>query len=308
MKIAILGDVHYAENVTSRLDLFYQTVLDKLDEVFSKFDVAVCVGDLMNAPTTSMESGLALFSRLSNYKRQGKRFITILGNHDVYNDREDTIGRTFVGLLEKYGVIEVLKPHEPIEIDNLLFHSLYIDNDKAREEIKNFPKKLDKNNIIISHNYFECEYDGLNRNDFDGLDVKIFFGHEHKPLKHFDRFYRCGALTRTTANDYNTCRMPYYYVIDSMTSDVEAETVDCAKNPEDVYRKDKLERQNLAVKHFEESVHDTTLMTMEKVLDNYSGSINSETTIKQALLELQAPEYALARIKSKYVMLGEKFE
>lgn len=303
--IAIVGDVHINPSVSSRKDNYFDTCLQKIEEIASKNKNVIFLGDVFNSPTLPYNYFVDVYSLLNKLKANGTRFYSILGNHDVFNEREDSLLKTSLGLCYVTGVIELILPDKPITINGYNFHTSYVSLKKAKEHLIN--KKFNADDILLLHHYFEDQYDGLNYNDLCNLGCnKIFFGHEHsafeKGRKIYNEFtaYRCGSLLRNSSIEYNLKRQIFYYVIDN--NEVKCCSVECMKPAEEVFTYEAFNQENLHKKQFLNNIND--------VIGRYTNNISTKSifNIKTILDEINTPIDSINYIKSKYELIGERFD
>ncbi|MGI2328226.1 metallophosphoesterase family protein [Planococcus sp. YIM B11945] len=83
MKIAVIGDLHYPalndgiEHIAEAREAFYETFMERFFSVPA--DLYVSIGDLTNYGKAEELEGI-----YSIIRKHGKRFVHVLGNHDVY--------------------------------------------------------------------------------------------------------------------------------------------------------------------------------------------------------------------------------
>ena len=112
MDIAFAGDTHLVETTPrSRKDVFYQSVLKKMEYVIFNNDVTIFLGDLFHKPATSNVVMSGLMDLLIRAEQAGKRVYTIIGNHDVpmASVEEENLSKTSLNILFKTGLIKELK-------------------------------------------------------------------------------------------------------------------------------------------------------------------------------------------------------
>lgn len=308
MRIAVVGDPHFDLAVRSRRDDYLQTCLTKLDEIANNADIIVFLGDFFNTPVVRISVLLPLMQQLQRYRNVGKFVITIPGNHDLYNEREESLDTTSLGILKTTQLVTVLDYNRPNIFADYNFYSAPVNLIKAKEFLKNFPGNLnrDRKNILLLHLYYEDKYEGLCANDIKDLGFDyVFFGHEHSPfgmkMAGQTPVYRLGAMTRNSANEYNLKRMPSYIIINE-EGEIEAHTLDCVKSGEEVFTEEAFTQQNLKKKQFIENIH--------SVISRYQAGANTTDerfSIVGTLKELDAPENVVEHIRKKYDSLGLTF-
>lgn len=303
-KIAIVGDVHIASNVSSRVDDYFNTCLNKIKEISEENDSIIFLGDLFNTPTIQNNYFVELYNLFTYYKNKGKKFYSIIGNHDIYNEREESLYKSTLGLCEITGLIEIIKPNMPISIGKYNFHTSYVNFNKAKEHIKTL--KLNENDILLLHHFFDDQYEGFTYEDIKDIGCKnIFLGHEHSPFpelrKVYKEFtaYRSGSLLRNSSIQYNLERDIFYFVLEDEVKCYKLENVKSAK---DIFTQQAYSQENLSKKIFLQNIND--------VIGKYTNNISTQNkfSISCILTELNTPISSLNYIKSKYESIGERFE
>ena len=307
MRIAIVGDPHFDLAVRSRRDDYLQTCLLKLDEISNNADVIIFLGDFFNTPVVRISVLLPLMQQLQKYRNTGKFIATIPGNHDLYNEREESLNTTSLGILNTTNLVSVIDYSAPIIFGDYNFYSAPVNLGKAKEFLKNFPGNLnqDRKNVLLLHLYYEDRYEGLTSDDIKDLGFDyVFFGHEHSPfgmkMAGQTPVYRLGAMTRNSANEYNLKRTPSYIIING--GEIEAHTLDCIRDGEEVFTEEAFTQQNLKKKQFIENIHSVISRYQEG-----ANTTNERFSIIGTLKELNAPENAIEHIRKKYDSLGLTF-
>lgn len=113
MNLLILTDLHLsATRPAGRIGDYVADVDTKLSEIIDiarTYSVAavLCAGDLFHRPDVSFS---AVYRFISFLERLNRRFITIPGSHDLFGNNLDTLHRTAIGILDRLGCIELLRP------------------------------------------------------------------------------------------------------------------------------------------------------------------------------------------------------
>ena len=305
-KIGIVGDVHIATSVSSRKDNYFETCMNKIKEVSENCKNVIFLGDIFNTPTIPNNYFIELYTTLNYLKTvNGNNFYSIVGNHDVYQEREESLNKTSLGLCDTLGIIKLILPDKPVTIDNFTFYSTYVNLKKAKEDLKE--KKFNENDILLLHHYFEDRYEGFKYEELKELGCKkIFFGHEHLPFegfrKEYNEFtaYRCGSLLRNNAGTANLKRDIFYYIINDEDI-VQIAKLDCMKKAEDVFTEKAFTQENLQKKQFLTDIND--------VIQKYTNNISTKNcfSIKNILEELKANDKVIQYIEDKYTLVGTTF-
>lgn len=117
MKILYFTDTHIrGTNPKNRLDNFYETLLNKFNEVLSiarkeNVDYVFHGGDLFDRPDISVRI-VGEFSKILN--RFPAPIYMISGNHDIFGHNPDTIDRTMLGLISNLGVVRLINGQKTI--------------------------------------------------------------------------------------------------------------------------------------------------------------------------------------------------
>ena len=233
MKIAIVGDPHISEKTPRcRIDNYLETVLGKLEYIAKNNDKVIILGDLFHIHSNSTLLFNTVYKVFAKYPN---KFISILGNHDVFHNNISALNRTTIGSLYYTGVLDLkLKGFElggiRFEVSNVL------------KDMSKIPVDKDNESILLGHNYYGTELspkETFSREDITKLNYKmVFLGHDHKP---YDEEFvgnsilvRMGSLTRIDTQDYNKDRKIYYYQLDSETMEYDKLPVPC-KSTTEVY-------------------------------------------------------------------------
>ena len=303
--IAIVGDLHIDTKVSSRKDDYFQTCLQKINEVCSNCKNIIFLGDVFNRPTLPNDYFSLFYTHLNYLKSvNGNNFYTIIGNHDIYNENEESLNKTALGLCKVTGLIDIITPENPMCIDGYKFYSGYVSLEKTKQYLKD--TTFDLNSILLLHQYFEDTYEGLTYSDFEQVNCnKIFFGHEHTPFNNFRKiygtkeFYRCGSLLRNSANDSNLSRHIYYFILDN--NEVKVCKLDNVQDAQDVFTEKAYNRENLNRNTFIKNINEVVLKYKENI------SVESKFSIKNILTELNTSNQCMAYIEEKYKTINEVF-
>lgn len=217
-----VGDLHINDtNPRSRIDDFSTSILNKLEDVFSKagiynVEAIFFLGDIFHKP-----SGLStryMNKVIETFQKSPCPCYSIVGNHDIPFNRVDEVDNTSLGILFKSGAL--------IHIDDPYYIKDSFNNIKAiikgfdyNIDISNIEKDSDEPSICLAHSYGEDVSFGVvdkpeylrwsedNKRPFD----YYILGHDHSyhpDKKIFDNsiLYRLGALSRITSASSDTER------------------------------------------------------------------------------------------------------
>ena len=210
--VIVIGDAHLrAVAPISRRDDFPYTILKKFEYLASvaksyNCDTFLLLGDVFDSPITSLPYLAAVINTFKKISEAGITVYTIAGNHDLKNNRMDSLATTALGILISTEYIK-LAPRN-LEIDDTVFRCF-----NYSEKLE--PKSSDKYEVCVAHLYYEFNLanDSLHSDDLKrlGYDAMIL-GHLHNPCDtitvHGTTLYRPGSLSRNTSEPYNKLRIP----------------------------------------------------------------------------------------------------
>jgi DNA repair exonuclease SbcCD nuclease subunit len=252
-------DVHLQDkNPASRKGNFLEEVMTKLEYIGSyankkKCDFSACGGDLFNIKTPSKNSYSMVNGVIDMYSNWRMVNLLLEGNHDIMNDRSDTIDSQPIGALFRSGHVIHLR-NELIEKKNLkvriqgydFIEEPDFDQIKLKEE-----DKVDVN-ILVLHAYagpveadlFGTKIHGYPEISQTGHDIYLF-GHYHKNqgIHTLDingktqHFVNLGSVTRGDYGDYNLERIPQFCYLEISKKNKDSE-VEITLTPEDLPCKD----------------------------------------------------------------------
>lgn len=210
--VIIIGDCHLkANSPVSRKDDYPLAILHKLEylsEVAQSYNsnTFILLGDVFDSPTTSLPYLASVISTFKKISEKGIKVYTIVGNHDIKNNRMESLHSTALGILISTGLVS-LAPSELL-IDNTLFRCF-----NYPEEI--IKKKTYTYEVCIAHRYYNFGLDEYTLRDEDieklSYDAMIL-GHYHVPCDTKNilgtTLYIPGSLSRSTSEPYNRLRIP----------------------------------------------------------------------------------------------------
>ena len=320
MKIAIVGDVHYAPVPENRIDDYINTCLNKIEQVARECNHVIFLGDIFSTPKVDEKYLNPLMNKLATLKYDlGVNFYTIIGNHDVYNELESRINESSLGSLESARLINIIYPDKPITLkdeigQNLRFNTVPVRFRDAIQYVQN--KRYEQNDILLIHHEYETGTNRFTYDDLRNLGCRhVFFGHDHCPLPEGRiiypelTVYRCGSLMRNIAQDYNFVRQIYYFIIDT-TSDRWIYCKNIEQQPANIiFKEEKYIRQDYNRKQFSEAMNNYIEKYKQKIIDHQNGKQSkNKLLMSEVLSNLKTPDYDIDLIKKKYEIIGEKFE
>ena len=312
-KIAVLGDTHIDVKCSSRTDDYLDTCVKKFAEVADTVGEGghiIVLGDMFHRPSVPAYAVVTFLTLLNKLRLRNINVHTILGNHDVYNYREQSLVNTNVGILQAAGVLDVLLPDNVLSIDNFSFYTSYVDLDKCKQHISSF-KVLDTSsvNIMLLHQHIDGVHSGVTYDELKSLqNIKyIIFGHEHSPMQQlFEQLddkllWRLGACLRNTADSFNLDRIPMYLVFDTKNGGFEIYTFETAQQGVDIFNDDAYNKTNLKKKQFIQSI--------DEVLSRYNTvHVKPTLTMYGILKEINTPQANLNYLEGVYSRIGKDFK
>ena len=220
MSVIIVGDTHLkCSSPVSRKDEYPIAVLNKLLYLANvaptyKCDTIIILGDVFDSPNTSLPYLATVINTFKKICESGIKVYTIVGNHDIKNNRMDSLPTTALGILLSTDYLK-LAPKE-LSIDDTVFRCY------------NYPENLEckQSNdyeICIAHRYYEfgLDSDSLTKEDVSNLGYDaMVLGHYHVPCEteivNGTVLYRPGSLSRSTSEPYNKTRIPRALLINTV--------------------------------------------------------------------------------------------
>ena len=210
--IMFIGDAHLKHiSPISRKDNFPIAILNKFEYLASiaksyNCDTFMLLGDVFDSPITTLPYLAAVINTFKKISQLGIKVYTIVGNHDIKNNRMDSLGNTALGILLSTGYV-TLAPTE-LSIGNTVFKCY-----NYPEEIP--PKSSSKYEVCVAHRYYEYDLsnESFHKSDLESLNYDaMILGHYHVPCDTIKvgntTLYRPGSLSRSTSEPYNKLRTP----------------------------------------------------------------------------------------------------
>lgn len=211
--ILFIGDCHLkAVSPVSRKDSYPTAILNKLRYLSGvastyKCNTFMLLGDVFDSPITSLPYLAEVINTFKYIKESGITVYTIVGNHDIKNNRMDSLQQTALGILISTGYVK-LAPRE-LKLENTIFKCY---NYPEHVEISDNEKYYE---VCVAHLYysFNNASDSLQEDDLKRLKYDaMILGHLHMPCDtetiHGTVLYRPGSLSRGTSEAYNKLRTP----------------------------------------------------------------------------------------------------
>lgn len=311
MKIGIVGDLHIAPTPDKRIDNYFETGLNKIEQISKNCDIVIFLGDIFTQPRIEEKYVYSLINHLFYCKNTyNVQFYTIIGNHDVANENESNLINSSLGILQISGAINIIQHEQPINFDNYMFHTSFVNYNKAKNHLSSvscLPQNF--TNVLLLHHEYETGTNAFTYQDLKDLGFNmIFLGHDHKPFEEgriiYPEYtiYRSGSIMRNRADEYNFTRCLYYFILDTQNKDKPVSCQVIHYEPADkVFKIEAITKQNYKKQKFIES--------LTEVINKYKNniSIQKRFSIKTILQELGAPERVIVGVRKKYEARQETF-
>lgn len=234
-RVLILGDIHLSDRPPSSCtDTYLDDLFDMLDyavECEKKFDcdATVSAGDVFHHKQPGRTSYRTML-RMIDVVRRFKRFYIVPGNHDMLNDRVDSISESQpLGVLLNAGAKLLVgwATSDPLPIYGIPWQQEWSD-----EAITLALEDWDSSGLIVTHapiyppgQELEFEYyptrDEPDRKGLASLISQgyLYYGHIHEPHGIYKvgdvTFCNHGALSRGSLHEYNLTREVAFTIWDS---------------------------------------------------------------------------------------------
>lgn len=227
IKIAIIGDIHFNhKKPVSRIDDYVESVFEKLNKIRSDLileNIKDCfiLGDVFHTPRQPIQFINRCISELSKFKQSGINLYSIIGNHDLLNERLDWIEKTPIYTLFVSGVLQHVSSEKPLKIAiSGQNRNIKISCFDYTELLKQPQRENNEICVCIAHRYYDFSFSelSLTEKDLDSLDYDAYIlGHDHENYKTLKKnnwvLIRPGSLTRGTATVHNISRKPCYSIV-----------------------------------------------------------------------------------------------
>lgn len=303
MQVAIIGDVHLADNPPSlRRETYMEEILAKLEFVVDyaiKANVVAIVqaGDLLHVKAPSRTSH-ALVQKtidvLSSAVKLGIEVLIVPGNHDMQHDRIESLAKQPLGTVCKApGISMLMGPHQSLPIFGIPY--LYDFPTLLPGWMKKYRVwKLGleeqfkfKNPLLVTHAPIfppgdTPVYDFIDADDWARLmeDGDCYYGHIHGPhgaygageYPDLTRFCNNGALSRGSLHEETLKRKPAFTVWDQEKQDEPFTRIEVPHKPvSEVFRlkeKEDADVKQGMVTQFLDGIEQTVLetLTVEEVV------------------------------------------
>lgn len=317
-KIMILGDIHIkADKPKSRLDNYFETVMDKLSWCFKKaadekFDAILCTGDLFHMPVVGISTLMRVYEV---FKQLSVPMFMPVGNHDIYGYNLDSYNRTSCKLLSLLiGNLNIINSRMSISI-----------NENVHVSFQPFCNEVDIDGYGYDYDYDYSYLNSENASVNNGLKIHVVHGMlmDHKPpfdkfteiknvkttaeivvsghdhigygivTKDFVTFINCGAVTRMSAHKGEVDRIPSYVIIEHEEGiniySCKKYPIECARPGSEVLSRESIEA---ADEH-------------EQKMDDFKSAL-SEITNTQNIIVIEQLIEAIARANNTHDYILKK--
>ena len=234
--VIFIGDTHLkATSPVSRTDDYPSAILNKLEWIASistayNTKTLIILGDVFDTPATTLPYLSTVINTLKAIKNTGIEIYTLVGNHDIKNNRMDSLPSTALGILVATECLRLL-PRE-LKIGDTLFRSFHYPEGVT-------PKASDDYEVCVAHLYYDFNMlsDSFSESDILRLQYDaMILGHYHVPCNDLTigktTIYRPGSLSRGTSELYNKTRTPRILLFNCDNHKAEYIDVECRQGSE----------------------------------------------------------------------------
>lgn len=317
MRLLFFTDTHIrSSNPRNRLDDFYASTLEKLEEIKdyaneNKVDYILHGGDLFDRPDSAIKPTSEVGKILSSFNMP---IYIVAGNHDIFGYNTKTLNRSMLGLFHSLEVLNII-PEDGVLLEEKDTTVLVLGKDYSSD------LDLDRNNYIIKKNELKYEADVVINIVHGFLTEKPFIkhvphvllgeileteaditlaGHYHTGFKtqSIDGkfFSNPGSMVRISNTISEINRKPKFIDIKIIKDKIEIKDIyiKSAKPGEEVLDRKALteerykeDRMTLFSNSIDQNI-DLELINLDTILDEISSSEKFEDKIrKEAKLRLQ---------------------
>lgn len=309
MRFLFFTDSHIrGTNPVNRKDDFYQTLKNKFEEIRQlciEFDVDFVLhgGDWFDRPDVSPSVVRDFAVIIRNFQ---KTIYTVAGNHDLFGQNPETVGRTMVGLLEGAGLVKLLNPGKVVLLEKDSFrvqltgsHYRYdIDGDRYKDF---YIVKKDKSSdyainiihgMLLNKPFIEGVQYTLIK-DIVGTEADITLsGHYHSGygiIKMGEKYFiNPGSLVRISNTMSEIKRMPRVIIINIGNNlSVEEVKLKTALPGEEVLDRSKIEKslfRDKKLQYFSQELENSCeyrRIDLKSIINEIAKNNNVETSVKE---------------------------
>jgi DNA repair exonuclease SbcCD nuclease subunit len=222
-KYILTNDLHLSlRNPSSRIDNYHEAIFGKLDQIYRlavkiQASAILLAGDIFNEKTrVPISLVFEVWRWCIKVKQAGIRILSIPGNHDLQNDRYDSLSGQALGLLYLGGAMEDVS-FKIVDVDGVDIGGIPYPAAKVMASYDSMPPPRGHRSILMSHCFalpMAGEYFGepiLAYSDMLSYPFGVYhFGHDHRDNgvhRIGDRwFVNIGALSRGALSHENIGR------------------------------------------------------------------------------------------------------
>lgn len=301
MRTLIVGDCHLSDTPPSvRTEGYAQDILDKLDWIVTfaneNSDLLLLLGDVFHSKVPSRTSHRLVQQTASVLEKFKSRVLIVPGNHDMSQDRIDSLPAQPLGALALHPKIEIVMGYD---YSTGIYAIPYLDSfETFAEWLEKVPQNAD---LIATHQSIfppnvHPPYEHLNMDQIDTDGIPLAFGHIHDSMG-FQKvngawFCNNGAISRGSLHEETVKREPKVTLFNPKTDGCPFESVDVPHKPaEEVFRLVEHEREvEKAEKldEFLEGIQGVSLasLSLEEVISHSDSNHDLSPTAKAELKEI----------------------
>ena len=231
--VIFVGDTHLkGSSPISRCDDYPTAILNKLEQLIqlsNNFNskTVILLGDVFDSHTTTLPYLAKVINTFKKIHDSGITVYTIVGNHDIKNNRMDSLESSALGILISTGYV-TLAP-STLVIESTVFQCF-----NYTSELKEAPEN-ERYTVCVAHRYYEfgLSWDSLTHEDLARLNYDaMILGHYHVPCDtatvENTVLYRPGSLSRSTSEPYNKLRTPRVLVFNCVNHKAAYVDIQCS--------------------------------------------------------------------------------
>lgn len=214
--IVFVGDPHCNLNPPrTRIDDYVEAFLNKWEQIHAmcvsrEWGTVIILGDMFHKPRQNEQFHVRLNRVLSQFREDGIEVFSIAGNHDMINDRLDSLERTSWGMFVEMGGFKTFRQI----IFNVGDKDLVVNATHYSEDIAPVSEVgMGDYNVMCAHmfyNYGKIK-DSISKEQVKNLGYDLYaLGHDHilYPNEKVGKqiVLRPGSLTRGTSHQYHLTR------------------------------------------------------------------------------------------------------
>lgn len=222
VSFVMCGDIHFSDTApSSRIDDYEGAMFDKIRQIkalmIENDAVAfISTGDVFHNPTPSKTSHRLVNRIIKEF--EGFKFLTVAGNHDLYQGRLDSLPNQPLGVLFQTGTCQDIDQHPfEISIDDLKVKVAGVAYGRTLQDYKSLAKGDSDFLLAVVHEFCDAtgsDFFGEQKWSFkDMADSEVDYtlvGHDHSPQKFYEFnkkvFDQPGSLMRGALTSDNTTR------------------------------------------------------------------------------------------------------